>query len=464
MKHHSEEFALRFTDHKRSVERKFIGGRDFLIDYRAIMRSLLVPLNPRMVDLLRIAAGVYFIDRLVQRDRKHGPESWARNISCSIEVREHTYWTSRPVREMIENAVRFVSGDRWTLDFHPAAHDDCFVCEWQRPIDPTHLGFNRRVCLYSGGLDSAAGLAKRIEDAGEAVTIAVNVQHRTDLGSKVNKQLRLLAKYTQAELHSVIVPFEMNAPKSMKLGEEVSQRARAFLFVATGGVVAGATHSSELEMFESGVGAINVPLVAGVEGSQSTRGTHPTFLKLMSQLLSHVMDQQLNVTLPFMEFTKGEVAKSLGLDKFKEIANSTISCAHYPVRLEKGDSWMSCVLCPACIFRRVALHAAGIEEPSNVYQHDLLDPASSKLDKKKLRFLLAYLVQIDSWSQLDQGQLPLLVTRHLRTTNVLQPGESAQPYLNLFLRYRNEWHRLIEQARGNGCGWASRIDLPGQAA
>ena len=70
MKHHSEEFALRFTDHKRSVELKFIGGRDFRIDYRAIMSSLLVPLNPRMVDLLRIAAGVYFIDRLVQRDRK----------------------------------------------------------------------------------------------------------------------------------------------------------------------------------------------------------------------------------------------------------------------------------------------------------------------------------------------------------------------------------------------------------
>jgi len=464
MNYQPEKFALRFTDYRRPTEREFVGGRDFRIDPRNIIGNLMVPLSSRMVDLLRIAASVYFIDRLVQRDRRHGPASWGRDISCSVEVREHAFWMSNAVRELIGSAVRFVSGDRWNLEFHPAAVGDRFVCEWQRPIWPDHLGRSRRVCLYSGGLDSAAGLANRLQDSARDVTIAVNVQHRTDLGSRVNEQLELLAKYAKAELRSVIVPFEMNAPKRLTLGEEVSQRARSFLFVATGGIVAGATESTELEVFESGIGAINVPLLAGMEGSQSTRGSHPTFLKMMSQLLSHVMGKQLDVILPFRNFTKGEVAKILGVDELKGIAHSTISCAHYPVRLEKGDSWMSCGLCPACIFRRVALHAAGIEEPVGVYQHDLLAPTSSKISLKKLRYLLGYLVQVDSLSQLDHDQLPLITTRHLRTTNMLQPGESVQSYVNLFRRYRTEWYSLIQQARKNGCDWASRIDLPGQAA
>lgn len=463
MNYQPGKFALRFSDRRRSIEKEYVGGRDFRINSRSITENLMVPLNSRIVDLLHIAASVYFIDRLVLRDRKHGPGSWSRDISCSVEVREQAFWMSSTVRELIENAVRFVSGDRWHLEFHPAAVDDRFVCEWQRPICPDHLGRTRRVCLYSGGLDSAAGLANRLRNSAEDVTIAVNVQHRTDLGSRVNEQLALLAKHAKADLRSAIIPFEMIAPKRLMLGEEVSQRARSFLFVAAGGVVAGATESSELEVFESGIGAINVPLLAGMEGSQSTRGTHPTFLKLMSQLLSHVMGKQLNVILPFRDSTKGEVAKILGDDELKGIALSTISCAHYPVRLEKGDSWMSCGLCPACIFRRVALHAAGIEEPVGVYQHDLLAPTSSKISPEKLRYLLGYLVQIDSLSQLDQDRLPLITTRHLRTTNMLQPGEPVQPYVNLFRRYRTEWYGLIEQARKNGCDWARRIELPGQA-
>ena len=58
--------------------------------------------------------------------------------------------------------------------------------------------------------------------------------------------------------------------------EEKSQRTRSFLFVATGGVVSATTASTELEMYESGVGAINVPLLAGMEGSQATRSAHPS--------------------------------------------------------------------------------------------------------------------------------------------------------------------------------------------
>jgi hypothetical protein len=172
----------------------------------------------------------------------------------------------------------------------------------------------------------------------------------------------------------------------------------------------------------------------------------------------------MEVNLPFMAMTKGDVVKSLASVVLKELAQSTISCAHFPVRLEKGGTWKSCGLCPACIFRRVALHAAGIEEPGDVYQHDPFDARSSHLSPKKLRYLTAYLLQVDSLREVDAGRLPPLITRHLRGTNLPQAGESPQMYLDLFRRYRSEWYELLEQASRNGCALANRIDVPGQAA
>jgi len=444
--------------------REFLGGSDFEIAHRVIPRILLRPLNSRILDLLRIAASVYFLDRLIRRDRKHGPESWARTISYSLEVREPEFWMSPPVHRLLQETLSFLSGDRWGLTFSRFTDDERNALEWQRPLDSEYLGGLRRVCLYSGGLDSAAGLARQIVGFPNVATLAVTVQHRTDLGRKAGDQLRVLSQSLKADCIPVVVPFEMPAPKTLVRSEEKSQRSRAFLFAATGAAVAAALGLQQLEMYESGLGAINVPLLVGMEGSQATRGSHPTFLRLMSELLTHVVGHDFHVVLPFAGMTKGELVGGLASEELRKLAASTVSCAHFPVRVEQGDHWRSCGLCPACIFRRVALHAAGIEEASDRYQHDLFDPRCSQLPAKKLRYLTAYLLQIDSLRDLDDSRLPPLIARHLAWTDVIHPGESPHSYVEMFRRYRSEWYGFLEQVRRQGGAFASRIDLPGQAA
>lgn len=464
MKRKSCDFQLRVAEPCPLRSHDFVGGRDFQINHRAISEAIMRPLTSRMVDLLRISASIYFLDRLIPRDRRHGPRGWIRTISYSLEVQEPDFWTASPVRELLHEALNFVSGDRWNLEFRQSdvLPGSAYAC--QQSIDPHFLGETRRVFLYSGGLDSATGLAKQMVESPRVMNLAVTIQHRTDLGGTVKEQLRRLAVHTGADFIPVVVPFEMGAPKSLGQAEETSQRTRSFLFVATGGIVAAAAGSSELELYESGVGAINVPLLAGMEGSQATRSAHPRFLKLMSRLLEQVVGHRLEVRLPFMAMTKGDLAKDVDKLVLQELAQSTISCAHFPVRLEKGDKWKSCGVCPACIFRRVALHAAGITEPGDVYQHDLFSVPSSPLPPKKLRYLTAYLLLVDSLRELDAGELPLLVTQHLRGTNLLQPGESPQAYLDLFRRYRSDWYGLLEQARRDGWALLNRIDVPVQAA
>jgi len=173
--------------------------------------------------------------------------------------------------------------------------------------------------------------------------------------------------------------------------EESSQRSRVFLFAGIGGVAAWMTGASAVEMYESGVGAVNFPLLAGMEGSQATRSCHPAFLRQMSEILSMAAGQQIRFNLPFFHMTKGEVVESLSRERLCDIASSTVSCAHYPLRHRERKA---CGVCPACIFRRVAMHAAGIAEPDATYQVDILAESGvmNRLRAKHLKYLRAFLL------------------------------------------------------------------------
>ncbi len=120
--------------------------------------------------------------------------------------------------------------------------------------------------------------------------------------------------------------------------------------------------------------------------------------------------------------------------------------------------------CPACIFRRVALHAAGIEEPNVTYQHDLLDPNAPKLARRKMNYLLAFLNQIDGLSSTTGRCLPLSVSKHLSRTELIRAGEPQQPFIDLYAKYHREWMSFIRTAKAKGCQWCDLIELPTKAA
>jgi hypothetical protein len=448
-----EQFDVRVKDNRRSEERQFVAGKHFRIDCQAITDFLRVPLSDRMIDLLRIASTAYFADRLIRRDRSRGTDGWPRDISCSIKVRDLDFWGQPEIRELVEDTVGFVSGDRWAFEF---------------AVDKAESNYSRYlalrdtppvVCLYSGGLDSAAGLAHRLAAGISRPIIPVVVRHRSDIGSAVLKQLEWLGGCFCTKLRPLTSMLSMIRPRKL-WAEESSQRARSFLFVSVGCVVSWATDSPSLELYESGIGAINAPLLASMEGSQATRSCHPTFLRKMSRLVSLAADRQVAIQLPFRHLTKGEVAKSLVTNGLQDLAMATTSCVSYPLRQATGKS---CGVCPACIFRRLALHTAGIQERRGSYQIDLLD-AASIISPRKLKYLKAFLLLVDHLTEINEGHLPIVVTRHLLGTGALENGESEQPYLDLYRRYRTEWLNLLQRARTNGCKWSGLIDPSGEAA
>lgn len=458
MKREFEQFDVRVFDHRRSEERQFRAGKDFRLDYQSISHYLRVPLTDRMVDLLRIASTVYFVDRAVRRNRSGRGDGWARRITSTIEVRDVGFWKRPDTRKILEQTVGFVSGDRWSFEFSAGTAMHNPSCERLKLADTPPL-----VCLYSGGLDSAAGLAYRLSTGIDRPVMPVVVRHRTDIAKTAIKQLNLLKNHFGTTLYPVTAMMSTVRPK--RLGtEESSQRARSFLFLGVGGVVAWATDSEGVELYESGVGAVNVPLLAGMEGSQATRSCHPTFLRNMATLLTLVAERQIEVRLPFVGLTKGEVVRALSVPGLQDLAKATVSCVNYPLRHVRDRTWKACGACPACVFRRVSLHAAGIEDPPEVYELDLLNPVSDGIGPKKLKYLKAFLLLVDHLAELDENRPPIVLSRHLRETGVLDGNFALQTCLDLYRRHRSEWLGFLEKAKSNGCRWTNLIDLPAKAA
>jgi hypothetical protein len=247
----------------------------------------------------------------------------------------------------------------------------------------------------------------------------------------------------------------MRSPERLSKDEE-SQRSRSFLFCSAAAVLAVLVEAQAIEMMEGGIGAINWPLMAGMVGSKATRSSHPTFLRRFSRLLQLVTDRDLRVDLPHRDLTKAELVSSLHEAGLADIVTRTASCVHYPLRDSLAKQ---CGTCPACIFRRQALLVAGIDEPVESYKHDLFGRTDNDAPDENLH---AFLMQVDKLSTLDHSdEVPRLLVRHLRSTEVISDSRVPGAMIDLYRRYRQEWLLLVK--RGLRADWKwSRMMAPTQ--
>ena len=115
----------------------------------------------------------------------------------------------------------------------------------------------------------------------------------------------------------------------------------------------------------------------------------------MARKRSLVAESEIEFRLPFFGETKGRVVKRLSDLNLRELAIMTASCVGFPLRHSQAKP---CGICPACLFRRQAMHVTGIAEPENSYQYDLFDPSHEAISVDRLKYLKAFLMQV---AQLD---------------------------------------------------------------
>ena len=442
-------YRVTFAGPHGSGLRELVSGRDFRLDEEGFSKGLCVFLRPRERDLMRLGMAVYVVDRLVRRMRRAVSKSTTREVLLEIEVSDPEFWNEQA--ELLARTLRQASDDFWTLTFTRGT--EAYVTP---PLFPL-VGQSPVVCLYSGGLDSAGGLARRLREASRPF-VTVTACHQPGQRSRVSKQVVALGKRYGRQIFPLVVRTTLVNPVPLKQ-QETSQRCRAFMFAALGGAVASLSGSADVEVYESGVGAVNLPPMAGmVSGGRATKGCHPRFLRLMGEIVSAVAQRRVTFSLPFQTFTKAEVVRALAQDGLSDLAAETVSCVHYPLR-EPGDA-KQCGCCMGCLGRRQALIVGGVPESAERYKYDLFGSAerASQVPEDQLLYLKATLLQIAELEELsDDGLKPDLFRRYVTGTQLLGQNEPVLPWVNVMRRYRDEWRELVGRADHLGIAWASLL-------
>jgi hypothetical protein len=409
------------------------------------------PLPSRLLDFLRIASAVYAVDRLVRRRRLDHRRFWSRSLKLNIGVVDPEFWSQPDTHELLTETLEFLSDDTWILTFKK--DDRRAQREIQRPL--FDISADNLYCLYSGGLDSAAGLATRIADNPGRVVVPVTVWHQPIQRKLIASQFAQLQKHLGVQFLPLVVKSALIWTSEMKAAfpEEPTQRSRSFLFTAAGAVAMAMSGASQTELYESGIGAINLPLMSGMVGSRTTRSAHPAFLRRMSQLVQLIVERPAEFVLPFAGQTKGEVLAGLKALGAESIAETTVSCVHFPLRESKAKQ---CGYCPACIFRRQSLAVAGLHEGPDVYKYDLFEDSgkANVVPTKCLKYLKAFLDQVVQLEGIQENQpLSLRIRRHLVGTDVIKSGDATDSMGRLLKTYRDEWRELVARAQGRGISW-----------
>lgn len=391
-------------------------------------RISLLP-SDRGLDLLRIAAGVYAIDRIQQRNFR-SDDFGVRCMAVKVEVRQPDFWMNPVIVNQLESILAFLTGDMWSLTFEgisASLQGDEYQghLEWRAPQEVD------RIALYSGGLDSSAGLASRLirRDARYGL---LTVRHQAGLKLLCEKQIDAIPNLLgTAEISTASVVVGLRKGKAARLdSQERTQRSRTFFFCAVAAVMARAHEVKDIDVFENGVGAVNFPLMTGMlMGAFATKGSHPTFLREMSSFCEKVMDSEMSFHLPFGDMTKGEMLKSLrdhGLDAW---LSSSRSCVHTSMRV-KGIQ--HCGVCPACIERRQAFSIAGIEDETAYQVGVFSDPPISGTEAAYFRL---YREEAAAWLARRPSALRRMEW-HLQLTDV--PADQRERIGALWTRHSRE--------------------------
>lgn len=333
-----------------------------------------------VADLLDVACSITYADRKYRRSRTKDSWTqslgWMRTFNLTLGVREPDRWNATATKRALEQLLGWLTEDTWHLTF---ALQPSVV---RRPSDAqSALPFRATpgsVVLFSGGLDSLAGIAALLqEDSKNPIYLMSAAAPRMDTPEKIAGKIRT----TFPLVDHVPFPFHLvHTNRHDQRADDSSQRSRGFLFFAFAAAVAVSSRSSRIIGCENGVGAINLPMNWCQLGTQNTRAMHPRTLLEMQRFLATLGLPELRLELPFLWKTKGELCRPLGESSLRDLTRMTVSCDNFPdhsVPRRAADVEIHCGECTSCLLRRVAVANAGLEEldaPALRYKLDLCLP------------------------------------------------------------------------------------------
>jgi 7-cyano-7-deazaguanine synthase in queuosine biosynthesis len=333
-------------------------------------------LPPRILDLLEIAAYVFVADRCASRGPKDALEyhAWARSFRFVVRVRDCDFWSRTDVSRALSDALVFMTGDReYTFDFEPG-HQTPPTSLFDR--DEFTIGDRgpTSVVLFSGGLDSLAGVVQRLKSTNENLYL---ISHRSGQPSTKHTQRQLVAAL-EKDYPGRIHHYSFECHMAHKRAVEETQRTRAFLFGSIAFALAHRLSQDRFFAYENGITSLNLSRRQDLMNARASRTTHPKTHTLMARFLSEIHGSSMQILNPFSQCTKTDVFELLDQAGGRNLIGSTVSCSKTFQHLGVATH---CGCCFQCIDRSLAAYASGLHKiddcgiySKNVFVDSIDDP------------------------------------------------------------------------------------------
>ena len=407
-----------------------------------ISMRMVTDIPDRLVDLLEIAAYVYAADQLktrggdAMRDLGH---DWRRDFQFVVPVRDFQFWKRSDTRRMLQETLGFLADDDYRFDFKAAQKPLSIAGYLGLEADGAPVGFAPdRVVLFSGGLDSLAGVASSLLQRGERLAVVSHSASTAVQGRQQELIGALRARCPQQQLFHIGV----RVTRGLEEPREFTQRTRSFLFASLAFVVARLFGKNEVTFYENGIVSVNLPIAEHVVGARATRTTHPRTLADFSKLFGLIADEPVRVTNPYFWFTKADVLHRIADAGAAGLIAGSFSCSHVRLWVKSGQQ---CGICTQCIDRRFAVLAAGLEahDPEEGYQTDLL--TGERADGKELVVAESFVLSARRFSKLTQTALFGRYGELLRVLPYLD-GDIEKNATQLFELYRRHGLNVVRVA------------------
>jgi 7-cyano-7-deazaguanine synthase in queuosine biosynthesis len=302
--------------------------------------------EPVVFDALLVAAAVEFCDRSVKR----ATHCWARDFHVRIPAHDPSRWNNGQVSEALHEALSFLTGDKWLLEFVPRIHaqPEPLQSHFQLP-NGSHA-----IIPFSDGMDSRAVAGLMSKTLGGSLV-------RVRLGSK-RSDMESITRFGQP---FASVPYRVH--EGNRRFAESSARSRGFKFATISGVTAYLSKAEQIIVPESGQGSLGPSLTPVGQAYEDYRN-HPLFTDTMEKYLGALFHHQPRFEFPRLWNTKAETLKEF-VDKCPDghTWEATWSCWQSARQASVDGHKRQCGICAACMLRRQSVHAAGLTERKENY-------------------------------------------------------------------------------------------------
>lgn len=262
-------------------------------------------LPPVILDILDLAAAIHVADKLALPQK-------TRPIRIHIDLPLHNPEIFAQFNQQLSELMFWYTSDHWSFQF--SYHEKQLSHSF-----PPIAGYAKfspipeltEIALWSGGLDSLAGLYLRLMDDQNKQFVLIGTGSNGIMHGRQKQVFHSLRTMPIASgrLSFLQLPIDLDYKKK-RYRTNKSHRARGIVFLLIGAVTALLIENHRLSVYETGIGAINLPLPGGI-GRDHSKAVHPISLVMVGNLISNLLGRSFSIENPFILRLKVKCASLL---------------------------------------------------------------------------------------------------------------------------------------------------------